>query len=360
MSNYILSHTGAQIDAAIEAALNTAGRNLADNADFQIWTRGGSVTVSDGINGVGVDRYVISNQCGTGATATIAQNTMLIDGVLRTCGKVSLSAAVNSFAAGKFFGPIAQSFEGRSLYRYLSPGKSFTVAVTVEVSVAGKYAFAVRNANLSSSYVHTATLAANNPTTVSFTVPIPAAGGVWTCPNTEALGLNLSLCAVGHSQYAAPSTDAWVSGNYFYAADCVNWTATAGATVKLTRVRLEEGIILGAHQAKSYDEDAARCAYFLPSIPVGAIGNCSWIDANIGFIAYPFKVPSRIAPTGILTSSGLTLKTTVFGVSTLGYNTATSNYVGSIRVDGSGAFPGGSSLIYTAGSGSIIFTGAEL
>lgn len=319
MANYLLSHTGAQIDEGIDAALNidstiasrigsdgpAAGRNLVDNADFRIWTRGSSVTIADGAFQCCADRYNLVNACGTSATATMAADVITIDGVSRTCGKVSMSAAVSSFASNKYIVPFMQIFEGRSAYRYLSPGKSFTVALAIEVSVAGKYAFTVRNADASYSYVHTATLAANTPTIVQFIVPIPTTAGIWNCPDTVNAGLRLLIGSVGSSQYAAPSTDEWVSGNYYHTADCVNWAATAGATIKVTRVRLEEGTVLGAYQAKTYEEDEARCRYFLPAwkgiyMPLGTGQVIT--SSTIAFDPL-FSFPCRIPPTGALISS---------------------------------------------------------
>ena len=337
-----------------------AGRNLADNADFRIWTRGESATVADGRYQYCADRYRIANSNGTGATATVSKSTMLVDGVTRSCGMVTLSAAVGSFTSGKHIAPFVHTFEGRSVYRYLSPGKSFTVGVDIEVSVAGKYAFTVRNADFTYSYVHTVTLASNTPTFVSFAVAIPSTAGIWSCPNTEAAGLDLVIGGIGHSQSAASTTDAWVSGAEFYTSDCVNWAATAGATIKVTRVRLEEGTVLGAYHAKTYDEDSARCQYFLPSIPAGIIGICSWTTATTGLVSYPFKVQARVAPTGISIPPGLTVNIAPFALSSFSYYGTTSNQIGAFLVAGSGATAGSSAVIYTTGSGSIIFTGAEL
>jgi hypothetical protein len=87
-------------------------------------------------------------------------------------------------------------------------------------------------------------------------------------------------------------------------------------------------------------------------------------SAVVGLCTVPFKVPARIAPTGIAASGG-NLLTFYFG----GYNSITSAisynsaglYGGSLSCTISGATTGqGAIVIGNANAGKILWTGAEL
>lgn len=284
---------------------SVAYRNFIDNSNFPVWQRGASVTIASGATGVVVDRYNTGNNAGTSAV-TVASDTMTINSFAQPCAKFTNgSAAVSSYSASAYLYPFAQTIEGYTIYSRNLANTIISVSVYMEVSVAGKYAIAFQNATGSYSYVHTTTLAAATPTEVSFTISIPTTSGLWNCPNANTRGAALFIGFVGGTNHQAASTDTWLSGTYYTTSDCVNWGATAGSTIKIARVRIEEGAVLGSYEIMPYNTELSRAQYFLPAwsgqgTPLGVAAASS---ATAAYLSIPFTHQTRIAPTGITLSA---------------------------------------------------------
>lgn len=309
---YALSQAGitpgggtAAITSRIGSTGNTANRNMLDNTDFNIAQRGTSISITpNAIVSMTLDRWYSVNSGGASASTT-SRDTMTINGVPRGCLKFTSGNAQATIPASSIIYPAFQVIEGYTLYPRVKAGDSVTIGVWMEVSVAGKYAIALRNANDTYSYVHTVTLAANTPTEVIFTVQIPATAGLWNCPNSNLIGASIMFGPISGATYQTASPDTWVSGNYLTTAECVNYAATAGATIKIARPRMEEGTSLGVYESRPYSEDLARARYFLPawSGQYTPLGVATASSATAAFLSIPFTHQTRIAPTGITLSA---------------------------------------------------------
>lgn len=334
-------------------------KNLIDNAAFNIWQRGPSVSVSAGTLSCTADRWSASPSTGT-TSLTGTADTMIINGVSQPCLKVTNASAVSSLAAEQYVPPCSQVLEGYSVYPYLQAGGSFTVSLWFSASATGDYSVALQNADNSYSYVHTINVgSSNSPQQYSFVVYIPSSG-VWNCNNNSSQGMRLLIGAITGPSFSSSVYDTWVRGSYIQGATSVNWCASSGSYIKIAQVRIEQGTSLGVWTPMKYDEDLRRCQYFLPCFSSGVLGTGSWNSATNGLLALVFPCSTRIAPTGVSISPGLTLYTAPFSLSSVSFNGSSTRQIGCLQLTGTDASVGGASLIYTTGPGNVIFKGAEL
>lgn len=144
----------------------------------------------------------------------------------------------------------------------------------------------------------------------------------------------------------------------------------ATQTVTIGDVQLEVGAVASRFAYVPYDALFARCQRYLPSLRSGSIqayiGTGQCVSATQALVLVPFAVDARVAPTGIIASSGshfsvLRAGAVATAATSAAYNGA-STRVGVLDLQGmSGLVAGDATLgFFNNVSGSLLFTGCEL
>jgi len=251
------------------------GKNLIINGGQSISQRGTSISItSDSV--YGVDRFITRTYGGNG---TYTVSTLQTD--IPTVGDFYYSTkyAVNSAATdtGTYGYSIEQRIEGYNashLRLGRADAKRITLSFWVKSSVAGTYTGAIRTTAAEYSYVFEYTLSANTWTKVEKT--ISALTGVTLSLLDETNGIALYVSPINFGAQTSKSTattDTWLSGNYAFSSNQVDWMGTAGATCYITGVQLEVGEQATPFEHRSYGDELARCQrYYQKSYSDGDTG----------------------------------------------------------------------------------------
>lgn len=213
---------------------SSAALGLAVNPFREISQEHGTSSISpiDGVQAYGADAAALLKNIAAGTLAISLQN--VINPYAGTADlrrllastKTSVLTGQAAFAAGQYIIPESISIEGRDfdpLAWGSGDARSIDVLIIFSANSSGTALLSLRSVP-SRSYVRAV------PYTSGVNVlleRIPAdASGSWAAGAGAALSITLG--AVSHSQFHAPSLDAWVGGNYFSHASATNWTSTAG------------------------------------------------------------------------------------------------------------------------------------
>ena len=251
----------AELAALIGSQSSLSNRNLIINGGQSISQRGTSISItSDSV--YGVDRFITRTYGGNG---TYTVSTLQTD--IPTVGDFYYSTkyAVNSAATdtGTYGYSIEQRIEGYNashLRLGRADAKPITLSFWVKSSVAGTYTGAIRTTAAEYSYVFEYTLSANTWTKVEKT--ISALTGVTLSLLDETNGIALYVSPINFGAQTSKSTattDTWLSGNYAFSSNQVDWMGTAGATCYITGVQLEIGEQTTPFEHRSYGDELARC-----------------------------------------------------------------------------------------------------
>jgi len=224
----------------------------------------------------------------TAQTVGLAQGLFAgLPGRLLFGAKVTVNTAKPTFAAAETSQPFNFFLEG-TFTRFLRWGttsaRGLKFVGVLQASVAGLYPITVLALDASgvAQRHFTKLLAlASTPTLVIFDVP-PLTGFAPSESTTRSISINVAPLA-GSDQYAT-TLDAWAVGSKRFHASCVNWAATAGATVTISYLDvLPAGIVPwataaevdddGMHNlmlAMSFEQQQARCHRYWWSTYEGA------------------------------------------------------------------------------------------
>jgi hypothetical protein len=237
------------------------GKNLIINGGQSISQRGTSISATTD-NTYNADRFLARTYGGNG-TYTIS--TLQTD--IPTVGDLYYSTkyAVNSAATdtGTYGYSIEQRIEGYNVSHLRlgrADAKPITLSFWVKSSVAGTYTGAIRTTSGEYSYVFEYTLSANTWTKVEKT--ISALTGVTLSLLDETNGIALFVSPINFGAQTSKSTattDTWISGNYAFTSNQVDWMGTAGATCYITGVQLEVGEQATPFEHRSYGDELAAC-----------------------------------------------------------------------------------------------------
>jgi len=247
--------------ASSYSAGGITGKNLIINGGQSISQRGTSISVTtDSI--YNADRFLTRTYGGNG---TYTVSTLQTD--IPTVGDLYYSTkyAVNSAATdtGTYGYAIEQRIEGYSVSHLRlgrADAKQITLSFWVKSSVAGTYTGAIRTTSGEYSYVFEYTLSANTWTKVEKT--ISALTGVTLSLLDETNGIALFVSPINFGAQTSKSTattDTWISGNYVFTSNQVDWMGTAGATCYITGIQLEVGEQATPFEHRSYGDELARC-----------------------------------------------------------------------------------------------------
>lgn len=306
-------------------------RNRVHNGKHQIAQRGtGAISCSSGANTYVTDRMIVKP---TGATVNAAYNAAIsgptgITTGLTVTGSAGLSnidfihriESANSRDLAN--GTIAHQF-----WLYQNSGSSITISATVA------------RANTLDTF--SATTAETSVTLASSTLP----SGMWTqftgtstLSSSATTGIQLTISCPG--------------------------TFTA-ATVSMTGWQVEPGNASTTFEHLPYSIEEAICARYLPKMDSYYTHGQAY-GTTAALIQWQFRVPARIAPTGIQLSASVgsySLTNSTFSLtacSTLSYNTGSIGGMLLTAVLGSGVLTAGNCATLVSGTNIILATGAEL
>ena len=325
---------------------------------------GASVTVTS--NNYSVDRFLLqgsqtskfSGQQNAGSVTPPA-------GFTNYLGITSLSAY--SVLSTDIFA-IQQQIEGYNIAD-LNWGTANAQAVTlsfwVRSSLTGTFGGSLSNDAVNRAYPFTYTISAANTWEYKTITVAGPTSGTWQTNNAAGIRLYLGLGA--GSTYSG-TAGAWASADYRSATGATNVVGTTGATFYITGVQLEKGSTATPFDYRPYGTELALCQRYLPAYNAPSASNtfvCTGqaYSSTAARFVLPFSVPSRVPPTGILTTFGLNCITAT-GVGTPLSSvaiTTSSTLSGCFDATTSGLVAGNASVLYTSSSSAqILFTGCEL
>jgi hypothetical protein len=287
-------------------------RNLIQNGKFEIdqrWSGANTAFYKDGLNTNywGPDRWGINNYNSSSSSAFYTSSTDAPAGfqksllVTITTGAATASSNrrnVSQYIEGYVSSPLCWG-QGASKARYA------TISFWVKSSIAGTYAFAIQNADLTRSYVTTYTI--NTTATWEYkTITIPGEPtGTWLKDNGVGLilfwdlGQGSSICASSSGQL-----NSWQSADYRGYTGAVKLMETTGATFQISGVQFEVGNVATPFEHRPYGLEFNMCLRYYEKIQIqqfpayrpNASGAGNW---QVG-ISYTAK---RTTPTVVLTST---------------------------------------------------------
>jgi len=341
-------------------------RNRLCNGDFRVDNINAGAEVTLAATGYVVDNTFLGM---TQASKITAQRVADSLASYPYSEKLTVASAYTVLAADGF--TVQKRIEGFDFADLLwgtAQAKECTISFTVRVSVAGPYAFGIRNALGTYTYMFTRTLAANTETYVNETVP-GCTAGVWAKTNTLCAVLMFSLG--GGVTYSTATTGVWQNANYLQVSGTVQFVENAAATYEIGGVQIEKGSFATPFEVLPYQQAEAWCQRYHPTYRVspGVVSNVPGygVAAATTYTEHilPLRVASRIAPTGVVVSNGahfavgdgVTLTTTT-GIT---FNASGTDSVGILAVVAAGLtqFRPASLRFSTSGSW-MRFTGAEL
>ena len=279
-----------------------SNRNLIINGAMAVSQRGTSISAASDSTYT-ADRFRTRNYGGNG---TYTVSTLQTDVPSEGGFKYSTKFAVNSAATdtGTYAYGVEQSIEGYNIAQLRlgrSDAKQFTLSFWVKSSLSGTYTSAVRTSTAEYSYVFEFSLTANTWTKITKTIPA-LTSTLSSLDETNGAGLLVSPINLGaQTSKSTATTNTWLSGNYVFTSNQVDWMGTAGATCHLTGVQLEIGNTATSFEHKPYVQDMTECLrYFNRYRKTNSYGEFVTLrtySATQGTGLHQFPTPMRAAPT---------------------------------------------------------------
>lgn len=276
-------------------------RNRIINGNMAIDQRnaGAVVTTSSGTSGYCVDRFFYENS--QASKFTMQQNAGAVTpptGFSNYLGVVSTSAF--SVAAGDYFhvGQRVEGFNTVDLGWGAAGAASVTLSFWARSSLTGTFGGAVRNGAGTRSYPFTYTISATG-TWEYKTIVIPGdTTGTWLKDNSTGLQLTFGL---GVGATFSGTAGAWAAANYTSATGAVSVVGTNAATLYITGVQLEKGLVPTPFEVRSYGTELALCQRYYIQDNFSAtqgVGPVGFADSTtVSLHSYYSKVTMRSAPT---------------------------------------------------------------
>jgi hypothetical protein len=344
----------------------TGFKNRIINGDMRIDQRnnGASVTIPFTNAQYTLDRWAV--QSSQASKFSLQQNAGSVTppaGFTNYLGITSLSAY--SLGATDYF-DLYQNIEGfntADLAWGTASAATVTLSFWVRSSLTGTFAGSLRNSTGARSYPFTYTISAAN-TWEKETITIAGdTTGTWVTNNGSGVGVTFSL-GVG-SNYST-TAGAWVAGNYISVTGATSVVGTNGATFYITGVQLERGSNATSFEFRDYGRELIMCQRYLPAYnySAAAVLSSGNVYTSTNVVAHlPFKVSTRVPPTGITITSGSILTMfsggSPYASSAVAFNNA-STEIGSLALTVTGAIQGQGGQVNFNAAGQLLFTGCEL
>jgi hypothetical protein len=275
-------------------------RNRIINGACDIAQRGSFVASLNTGGYGGPDRFYAGNS-GAGGQFTQAASTLTFGGLVKNTIRQTVNTGTTAFTAGNYWHGIDYKIEGFNAHDL--KGKPVVVSFIFNTNLTGTYSVALRDGPTTTSYVTSFSATANTP--VKVTVAIPAIPLTATVPNSNTLGLNISVGFQNQADYQTATLNAWQAANKLSASGATIWAATAGNFIELTELQLEEGTVATPFERRSYGTELALCQRYATKISGEFIG--AVFSATIAGIVLPLGTTMRTSPAlNLITAGSLT------------------------------------------------------
>ncbi len=318
------------------AAIAGSRRNRIADPGFMVSQESGSASLA---LGSGTLHYpsdsVFLHRVGSSGGATVQRVASASPGGSPYRHRVTITAANASPGGGDCLN-LRIRIEGLDVADLLwgtAAAKAVTLAVPINVPVAGTYGVAVQNGIVTRSWVGSVTIAAGEvgqDVVKHVTVPGDTTG-TWAKDANVGLEVFISLCAGSGSV----GTSGWQAGNKFAPTGCVNVMATNGAVFDLLgRVGLYEGNVPPPFELPAFDDALQKCQRYYETGVYSILGQSYATNAYLS-TWIEFHRPKRVAPSiTFLTSTQFANATTpaadrftVDGTRIITMGTGASTYV---------------------------------
>jgi hypothetical protein len=231
----------------------------------------------------------------------------------------------------------------------------------------GTFGGSVQNSASDRSYPFSYTVSAANTWELE-TITIPGdTTGTWLTDSGVGIRLFFSL---GTGSTQSGTAGAWAAGNFRSVTGATSVVGTNGATFYITGVQLEAGTTATSFDRRDYGSELMMCQRYLPTIIATSNGAYYCMGyaqtATQANLFYPFKVTTRVPPTGVTVNSASSFGATTQASGGAGTSIGFTN----ASLDGCNFFLNTSGSTYSAGlplflystnsTGIIQFTGCEL
>jgi len=246
-------------------------RNRMINGNMAIDQRnaGASVTPADGA--YTVDRWAAGLT--QASKFSIQQNAGAISGPIglpNYLGATSLSAY--TVLAGDTF-RITQAIEGVNFADFgwgSASASPVTLSFWVRSSLTGTFGGSLRNSASNRSYPFTYTITAASTWEQKTVVIAGDTSGTWVGA-TNGIGVSLAF-SLGSGATFSGTAGAWAAANYISATGAVSLVGTNAATLYVTGVQLEKGLVPTPFEVRSYGTELALCQrYFCALNPTSTL-----------------------------------------------------------------------------------------
>lgn len=378
-SQYAMQQSQAARDEAagfaqgLQAALNAIGGympNAIINPNMEVCWRGASFNIPAAASYAEthtLDRWRISKVSAAAATVSQVQGNSTWRATM--CLQYSVTTAMASLASGSYE-MIEQPIEGYNINDLV--GTNITFSAQVYSSKVGKYTVRLYNPLANQYYLHEIEITtANSWQLVAFVVP--TSGSVSWAVSSNGIGLRVGVVLAAGSAVKTANLDAWTSGSFIGGANQVNLLDTVGAVFRMTDVQLYRGEKYLALPRRPIQVERDLCYRYLPvrnpdtaGTYGSAVGQGYAYSTSAAVIQVPFRVPARVAPTGIQLNAVLSahwitgVDGTPYATSSLSLYGYKSTEDGSLTAQiGSASLAAGSATALFA-KGPILYLGCEL
>ena len=345
---------------------NTFGfKNRIINGAMMIDQRnaGASVTVNASSSQTCPDRFTTYAQ---GSAAYLVQQVPdAPSGFVNSLKLVVTTAATLSAAQFTFTRQIIEGLNIADLAWGSSAASAVSVSFWVKSSLTGTFAVALLNSAEDRSYPATYTINSANTWEQKTITVAGDTTGTWLTNNSNGIRVTFDLGA-GSNYNGTANT--WQSGWKQRTSGCVSFSQTSGATFYITGVQLEKGSTATSFDYRPYGTELALCQRYCLVYSYTTDGNFRLFGFNfntgVGLAQCYFPVQTRVAPTGVTTSTASAFtfyqNSSSVAISAIGIDYA-SNKTGNLSVTATGLTQGGGCILAGQAPGNKIeFTGMEL
>lgn len=282
------------------------------NGDMSVWQRNTTFSAAAN-NAYTADRFKI-NYSLTAGSVNVTQTALagsLVSGNYQPAFalRATVATADASPAAGDFF-VIAQRVELRQARKLF--GAATSMQVWVRSSVAGTFAFGIRNANSSQHYKQDFNVGTPN-TWQQLTLPniaaMPTGSGTWGTAETD-FSYEIFVTLLAGSTFQSSDQSAWTAGNTLGSSAQTNLFATLSATFDICLLQHESGPVCTAFLPDDdFSETLFKCRrYYCQSYNYGTFAGSvanfgkfySVIQSGLSLSTIPgiilFPLEMRLAP----------------------------------------------------------------
>jgi hypothetical protein len=242
-----------------------AGKNVLDNANFDVWQRGTSGFTASVCT---ADQWLLSPS--TSGAVEVHQSTAGPNTIMFNNLYVDVTAADTSPTGSDFLSIIQKICGGNARWIIDVPA---TLSFWVKSSTPGIYCVSLRKHDYSYSYIIEYTIDSADTwekKVVNFgKIDRDIIGGLNL---TDVYSLSVAFVLMNGTTYATSTNDEWVSGNYLSTLNQTNLLASTSNYFQLAGVQLEPGRIATDFEYRTWEEEFRRCQKYYRVLVIDAVG----------------------------------------------------------------------------------------